>query len=258
MRIDKIRSEIKLAIITYIDSQSYGNSILAKKNYEKYIKWAKSATEGRGFDDTIQTIVALAIRQQLPYEVVGFIINDSIKNISDKLERNNSVLNDEPIFKEFDLPENQKFVLDVKNPVLINPYIVVGAIWDFIEWYNKNQNDLTKAINNAKSESKKFLEEPSYPTIATFCLLIKNSKHYKAIGMSDLLNDDIIVNRVKFLEAICKHYNLNYNIRMSKADWSEKDRKEKYDKIIKLIFPKIDKETIEAIETYINSNKLHN
>lgn len=123
-----------------------------------------------------------------------------------------------------------------------------------IDLLNLKADDIQKKY----TEYKKRVKPIPNPVKSTFCLWIKNSNHYKVIGLDNFINDDGTVKRKKYVEAVCKHYNLIYKERMIKADWSEEDRIDKYyEKIKNQIYPKIDKETIQAIENYINSNKPH-
>lgn len=112
-------------------------------------------------------------------------------------------------------------------------------------------------IDRKYAEHKKKFKPISNPVKATFCLLIKNSGHYKNIGITEFIINGTIVNRVNYLKAICTHYNLKYNIRMSKGDWIENDRKQYYDEIKELIYPKIDQQTINSIDNYIKSKNPH-
>jgi hypothetical protein len=112
-------------------------------------------------------------------------------------------------------------------------------------------------IDRKRAEHKKRFKRIEAPTKATFCLLIKNSGHYKQIGMSELMINGAIKNREKYLKAICEYYKLEYQVRMRSAVWSENDRPQYHDEIRELIYPKIDQQTIDAIENYINSKKLH-
>lgn len=93
----------------------------------------------------------------------------------------------------------------------------------------------------------------SHRTKAMFCLLVINSGHINLIG----LGMNVGQKRETLVKSICNHYKLNYAVRMIKSDWSENENPKYFDKIRNQIYPKIDQQTIDAIENYIISKKPH-
>lgn len=248
MEISGIKNLVTLSIICYIDSITDLN--MRYDRYFYYSNWAKSAIEGDWNGYNFDGIVLLAIRNQTKYNVLGFTQNDLLINHYNVYTKNINIINGVPLFEDVEKATNE-------NSKLINPYIVIAGILDFISWFDQNQNTLDNAILKCKLQLSRYNKEPSNPTIATFCLWIKNSGHYRNIGMSEFINNNHFINREKYLRAICKHYTLTYNVRIYKGDWSENERFKYYEKIKETIYPKIDKQTIAAIENYIKSNKLH-
>jgi len=108
-------------------------------------------------------------------------------------------------------------------------------------------------ICNNYNRIKKRYVEISNRTITTFCLLLINSGHINLIGLGMYVGQK----RETLVKSICNHYKLMYKIRMIKADWSENENPKYYDKIRNQIYPKIDQQTIDAIENYIISKEPH-
>jgi hypothetical protein len=256
MEISAIKKLVTLSIICYIDSITDHN--MRNDRYLYYYNWAKSAIEGNWNGYNFDVIVLLAIRTQTKYNVMGFTQNDLLINHYNVYAKNKNIINDLPLFEDFEKGGIQFLISELnENPKLINPYLVITGILDFISWFDQNQNNLDKAILKCKAQFKSFNIKPSYPTIATFCKWIKESGHYKNIGISSFIKDDKITHREKYVKEICEYYNLTYNVRIIKGDWSENDRLDYYEKIKETIYPKIDNLTITTIDNYIESKKMH-
>lgn len=119
-------------------------------------------------------------------------------------------------------------------------------------------NDRIEKIKVNKLKHDKMYKQPTSPTIRAFCFLVIISNHYKLLPISNFVDENgVFIHAEKSFKTFCEFYHLKYTVRGSKNHVTEKDVPKYYDKIRELIFPKIDQMTIDAIEAYINSKKLH-
>lgn len=250
MEVQTVRAIIKNALIVYIDSKIDQNSIIQKEQYSKYYHWAKHALNGDMLGYNFRSIMFLALYEKSKFNIKGFIEEGSLNNFYKAYSNYKEIINKFEIFQPYSGEDN--FVLSKDLPcVLINPYVFVAAIADFIEWYEGNENSLTSSIRIINGELTRLLKLPNGPTIVTLCKLL----HLSGISHKLNLHNDV---RYIYVKNVCDHFNLQYRPRLAKGTWTTRDyiTEQDFRKVKDEIYPLLDDITIIHIDECVKNKTI--